>query len=376
MFEDYTAEALLEDVLSKAPDGIDTRAGSIFYDAISGIVEQIAKMYTDLDQVFNYVFISTTSGEYLDMKASEYGMTRNAATAAKYYLVYEGTAPDTGARFFHGDTGLYFTVAEVETDDGTVHILVAKETGTSGNNIAEGDLAVPVNTITGLTSSTFGAVYEYGSDDEDDDSLRTRIQEKIAGPAENGNKQHYKTWCESIDGVGLARITPLWNGPNTVKGALISPLGLPCSDSIVAEVQEYIDPATLGQTTEVDGKTYVVGDGLGEGVANLGAHFTAVAADSIGITVEFTAILSSEGSTTSAAEEVTEALTEYFKELVMETETASDITVRLTSVGAIIAGVDSVLDYSDLTLNGGTDNISPGDDGVPVVSEVIVNVES
>ncbi|MCD7805678.1 MAG: baseplate J/gp47 family protein [Oscillospiraceae bacterium] len=376
MFEDYTAEALLEDVLSKAPDGIDTRAGSIFYDAISGIVEQIAKMYTDLDQVFNYVFISTTSGEYLDMKASEYGMTRNAATAAKYYLVYEGTAPDTGARFFHGDTGLYFTVAEVETDDGTVHILVAEETGTSGNNIAEGDLAVPVNTITGLTSSTFGAVYEYGTDDEDDDSLRTRIQEKIAGPAENGNKQHYKTWCESIDGVGLARITPLWNGPNTVKGVLISPLGLPCSDSIVAEVQEYIDPATLGQTTEVDGKTYVVGDGLGEGVANLGAHFTAVAADSIGITVEFTAILSSEGSTTSAAEEVTEALTEYFKELVMETETASDITVRLTSVGAIIAGVDSVLDYSDLTLNGGTDNISPGDDGVPVVSEVIVNVES
>lgn len=376
MFEDYTAEALLEDVLSKAPDGIDTRAGSIFYDAISGIVEQIAKMYTDLDQVFNYVFISTTSGEYLDMKASEYGMTRNAATAAKYYLVYEGTAPDTGARFFHGDTGLYFTVAEVETDDGTVHILVAEETGTSGNNIAEGDLAVPVNTITGLTSSTFGAVYEYGTDDEDDDSLRTRIQEKIAGPAENGNKQHYKTWCESIDGVGLARITPLWNGPNTVKGVLISPLGLPCSDSIVAEVQEYIDPATLGQTTEVDGKTYVVGDGLGEGVANLGAHFTAVAADSIGIIVEFTAILSSEGSTTSAAEEVTEALTEYFKELVMEAETASDITVRLTSVGAIIAGVDSVLDYSDLTLNGGTDNISPGDDGVPVVSEVIVNVES
>lgn len=376
MFEDYTAEALLEDVLSKAPGGIDTRAGSIFYDAISGIVEQIAKMYTDLDQVFNYVFISTTSGEYLDMKASEYGMTRNAATAAKYYLVYEGTAPDTGARFFHSDTGLYFYVEEVETDDGTVHILVAEETGTDGNNIAEGDLAVPVNTITGLTSSTFGAVYEYGTDEEDDDSLRTRIQEKIAGPAENGNKQHYKTWCESIDGVGLARITPLWNGPNTVKGVLISPLGLPCSDSIVAEVQEYIDPATLGQTTEVDGKTYVVGDGLGEGVANLGAHFTAAAADSIGITVEFTAILSSEGSTTSAAEEVTEALEEYFKELVMETETASDIVVRLTSVGAIIAGVDSVLDYSDLTLNGGTDNISPGDDGVPVVSEVIVNVES
>lgn len=175
MFEDYTAEALLEDVLSKAPDGIDTQAGSIFYDAISGIIEQIAKMYTDLDQIFNYVFISTASGEYLDMKASKYGMTRNAATAAKYYLVYEGTAPEAGARFFHSDTGLYFYIEEIETDDGTELILVAEEAGTDGNNIAEGDLAVPVNTITGLTSSTFGAVCEYGTDDEDDDSLRTCI---------------------------------------------------------------------------------------------------------------------------------------------------------------------------------------------------------
>lgn len=371
MFEDYTAEALLADVIAKAPDGIDTRKGSIFYDAVAGIVEQIAKMYTDLDQAFDYVFISTTSGEYLDMKASEYGMERNAATAAKYYLVYEGTAPEAGTRFFHNDTGLYFTIAEV---DGVL-LLVAEEAGTGGNDIPAGDLAVPVNTVNGLTSSTFGAVYEYGADEETDEDLRTRIQEKIAGPAENGNQQHYKTWCESIDGVGLARITPLWNGPNTVKGVLISPLGLPCSDSIVAAVQEYIDPATLGQTVEVDGKTYVVGDGLGEGVANLGAHFTATAADSVGIVIEFTAILSSGSVAANAQDEVAEALEEYFKELVMETEAASDVIVRLTAVGAIIAGVNSVLDYSDLTLNGSTANIFPGEDGVPVVSEVIVNVD-
>ncbi len=375
MFEAYTAEALLEDALSKAPDGIDTREGSIFYDAVSGIIEQIAKMYTDLDQVFNYVFVSTTSGEYLDLKASEYGMTRNAATTAKYYLVYEGTEPEIGARFFHGDTGLYFTVAEVETSDGAALVLVAEEAGTDGNSIPEGDLAVPVNTISGLTSSTFGAVYAYGTDIESDDDFRTRVQEKIAGPAENGNKQHYKTWCESVDGVGIARITPLWNGPNTVKATLITPLGLPCSDSLVAEVQEYVDPATLGQTAEVNGKTYVVGDGLGEGVANLGAHFTAAAADSIDITVEFTATLASNSSVDDAVEEVTEALEEYFKELVLETETAADIVVRLAAIGSIVINTDSVIDYSDLTINGGTDNIYPGDDGVPVVAEVVVNVE-
>lgn len=370
MFEDYTYEALLSDVIAKAPEGIDTRQGSIFYDAVSGICIQIAKMYTDIDQVFQYVFLTTASGEYLDMKADEYGIERLKATPAKYLLVYEGTEPTVGARFFHNDTGKYFTIAA----DGDRLLLVAEEKGTSGNDIPSGDLAVPVNTVEGLTSSVFGVVYAYGTDDETDDDLRLRIQEKIAGPAENGNRQHYKTWCESVNGVGLARITPLWNGPNTVKGVLISPDGLPCAESTVAAVQNYVDPAKKGETVIVDGKTYTVGDGLGDGVANLGAHFTAAAADSIDIAIAFTAILANGKGTDDAEQEVADALEAYFKQLVMETAAATDIVVRIASVGAIIAGCSSIIDYSNLTLNGKTSNIFPGEDGVPAVSEVVVNV--
>lgn len=370
MFEAYTYEALLEDVLANAPPEVDTRQGSIFFDAVSGIVNQIAKMYTDLDNVFNYVFVATASGEYLDLKASEYGLQRIDAQAAKYVLNYTGNPPAVGTRFFHNDTGQYFTITEV---NGTL-LLTAEEPGTACNDIPEGDLAVPVNVVSGLISSAFGKVYEYGTDEESDDDLRIRIQEKISGPAENGNKQHYKTWCESVDGVGLARIMPLWNGPNTVKGVLISPLGLPCSESIVKTVQEYVDPASLGLTTEVGGKTYVVGDGLGDGVANLGAHFTATAADSVGIVVEFDAILTSGTTATDVQSEVEDAISNYFMQIVMQTENASDVVVRLTAVGAIILEVENILDYSNLTLNGDTNNIYPGEDGVPVVSEVKVNV--
>ena len=144
---------------------------------------------------------------------------------------------------------------------------------------------------------------------------------------------------------------------------------------MVAAVQAYVDPATSGKTVEINGKIYVVGDGLGDGVANLGAHFTATAADSVNIKVKFKAILASGKSVDDAVLEVTEALKAYFKDLVMNTAIASDIVIRITSVGAIIAGASSVIDYSDLTLNGDTVNIFPGDDGVPVVSEVIVNVD-
>lgn len=369
MFNEYTYELLLQDVLDNAPAGIDTRPGSIFYDAVSGILIKIAKLYTDLDLVFTLTQIDTASGEYLDIKSSEYGIVRHTATKAQYSVIFEGSTPNMGERFF--TNGAYFVLKD--SDDG-VPYLEAEIPGASGNNIYSGTPAVPVNNIQGLVSVTFGTIIEYGADDETDDSLRQRLREKIASPTENGNKQHYKTWCESFEGVGRARIIPLWNGPNTVKAILINPLGLPCSDSVVESLQQYIDPATKGYTAVVDGKTYVVGDGLGEGIANLGAHFTAVAAGETCIDISFDAELKSGATIDSAIEETTEAVKNYFKSLVMETGDTSDILIRLSAIGALISGLSTILDYSELKINGETENIYPGEDNVPIVGEVTINV--
>lgn len=369
MFEGYTYDLLLKEVLDNAPNGVDTRQGSIFYDAVSGILIKIAKLYTDLDLVFALTQIDTATDEYLDMKASEYGITRHSATSTMYNVTFDGVVPDNGERFF--TDGMYFVLKE--TDNGVLY-LEAETPGASGNNIYSGTPAVPVNNIQGLISATFGDIMEYGADEENDNSLRLRLREKISSPTENGNKQHYKTWCESYDGVGRARITPLWNGPNTVKAVLISPLGLPCSDSVVERIQEYIDPTTKGYTTVVGGKTYKVGDGLGEGAANLGAHFTATAAEETIINIEFDAELATGATTDNAKDEAAKALEEYMRKLVLETTNASDIVIRLSAVGALISGLTSVLDYSDLKINGGTENIVPGEDNVPIVGEVTVNV--
>lgn len=369
MFEAMTYEKLLEDVLNNAPEGIDTRQGSIFFDAVSGILIKVAKLYTDLDLVFTLTRISTATGEALDVRAGEYGVTRLAATRAKYNVTFEGVTPMLGERFF--TDGQYFTLGEDEAAG--VLYLEAEIAGISGNNVYSGTNAVPVNNIEGLTSATFGTLYESGTDDESDDSLRKRVQEKIAGPAENGNKQHYKSWCESIDGIGQARIFPLWNGPNTVKAVLIDGTGAPCSAAKVTEVQNFIDPATKGYTATVDGRTYVVGDGLGEGVANLGAHFTAAAALPLTVNVSFHGELASGYTADAAQQEAHTAITDYFHRLVLETEEASDIVVRISSIGAILTTLRSLLDYSDLKLNGSTDNITPGEDYVPVVGEVRIS---
>ena len=73
-----------------------------------------------------------------------------------------------------------------------------------------------------------------------------------------------------------------------------------------------------------------------------------------------------------AEREAADAIVEYFHKLVLETETAADIIVRTSSVGAILMTLDSLLDYHDLTLNGGTGNIRSREDYVPVLERVIV----
>ncbi len=301
-------------------------------------------------------------------------MSRHAATSANFLFLYTGTRPAVGWRFFHNDSGYYFTLCEDET--GGLY-LDAETPGTECNYIQSGDIAVPCNTVQGMTSASFGPIYGegYGTDTEDDSHLRYRVFEKIAGPAENGNRQHYKTWCESIDGVGRAIIFPLWYGENTVKAVLISPDGLPVAGSVVEETQRYVDPADKGMTVEVDGRTYVFGDGKGNGVANVGAHFTAVAAAPLYINLSFTAELPSGQTVENVRQAVVESVKAYLKGLVLDAADGAIIIVRISAIGAILAGLTTCLiDYAGLTINGAEVNIRLAADEVPVLGEVKVDV--
>lgn len=359
MFENYTYKNLMDDVLENAPEGIDTRQGSIFFDAVSGAMLKVASLFAELETLANLIYIDTTVGEYLDRRAAEHAITRLAATSAKYYVSFEGVIPDIGERFY--TNGIYFTLCK--TDD-EVYYLEAEDVGTVANSIYTGTAAIPVNNIEELTATTFGELFERGVDEEDDDSLRARLQEKIAGPAENGNRQHYRTWCEEVDGVGRARIIPLWNGPNTVKGVIIDPTGKPATAAVIARVQEYIDP-----DDDNDGE----GDGLGEGVANIGAHFTAVAPTEHKINVSFTAVLSAAVTTEEAEGAAEEVVAAYLQDLTMNSEDDDTIVVRISAIGALINSLSCVTDYSNLTLNGGTENITPGATAVATIGEVTVN---
>lgn len=367
MFEDRTYENILAEALADAPPGVDVRQGSIFYDAVSGACFKIASYYADLRTAFDLVFIETAVDEYLDQKGAEYGVYRNAATSAWYKYLFEGTRPAPGERFFA--EGLYFTLRD---SDGEL-LLEAEDVGTATNVVEENTPAVPVNNLPGLTSSTFGPLAEPGVDVESDEDYRQRIREKIAGPAENGNRQHYKTWCEEVSGVGRARIIPLFAGENTVMGVIFSADGTAAAPAVVERVQAYIDPITRGGTVTYKDKPLPIGDGLGNGTANIGAHFAAIAAETLSVTVSFSALLASSSSKEQAQQQATEAITGYLKGLALDTPDGEQVVVRISAVGALLSALPSLLDYSNLTFNGKSENIEVEETQVAVLEEVTLN---
>lgn len=349
MFEDRTFEKILAELLALAPEGVDTRQGSIYYDAVAAFALKLANFYVDANNVLTMISLWSATGEYLDDKGREHALTRNQATKARYYYVYEGTTPKTGARFF--TDGVYFTL----TQEAGELLLEAETAGESANDILIGTPATPVNTIQGLTVSQFGALYEPGANTESDDNFRRRLQEKLNGPSRNGNKAHYKTWCEEVDGVGRARIIPLWDGVNTVKAVLLDTDGLPASPPVVERVQEYIDPG---------------GTGLGEGMANIGAYFTATAAEPVELTVSFRVSLASGYTAETAKAEAEAAIKSYLKDLALNTDDDTPVVVRVSHIGSMLYGLTPVLDYTDLTLNGQTGNIYIGTEAAAVLKEV------
>ena len=372
MFEEFTEEYFLNQAIELGKElGVDTRTGSVYMDMAAGHCLRAAFFFANLSEVFNMFALDSCYGDVLDDKAAEWGITRHPASAAIFNATFVGATPEVGDRFFADDSEYYFTVIELE--DGTL-MLQSETEGSAVNTLSAGSEITPVDDIDELEDAYLGEIYSIGADEETDDALRTRLREALAGPAENGNRQHYKTWCESIDGVGRARIDPLFAGENTVRAVLYSPEGSFVSDEIVKAVQDYVDPITQGyEFTDEDGNTYVCGDGFGDGVANLGAHFLAVSAKPLQINVSFDVVLTDGSTLESCKHSAIEAITNYLSQLSLETPEGSNIVIRISTVGAMLSELPEVLDYMNLTINDGNTNITLKEAEVPLLGEVIVN---
>lgn len=345
MFEDRTYENLLQEMLDEVPDYIDKRQGSVVFDALSPSAAKLAQAYIDLKSIAEIANPEKAMNEWLDLKGRDLGVTRNLAVYAEREIIYQGTAPNSGSRFLEPISGLYYAL------NNESH-LVCETVGIIGNSPMSGVALVPVEDLPNTTSLALGEVIVAGSEKEDNDPYRARIQQKFNGPEANCNLAQIIKWCSDVEGVKVRSVQSLWNGDTSVKAVLISTQGLPLSSDLVTEVQNYIDPP------DNQGR-----HGTGEGMADIGVVFTAVSATSMSININLSNVQISEGCT---QENVISAIESSLTTYLMNKALNKVDLLKYNEVFALITDISIISDFTNLKVNDGTTNITIPSDKVAI----------
>lgn len=362
MFEDRTTENLKKEALAEiSPElGISTMAGS-YADAVAGpLAQTVSRLYQALPAVLSMLFIDPGSGPFIDLVARDYhGLTRREGTRARCGIVLtgqSGTVVPAGTAFLTA-AGLQFILQEtvrISPDGSALGTLEAAEAG-AAYNVLPGAIDRMFVNLSGLEGyeNTQG---EGGTDTESDEALYLRVAEARQRPATSGNGWDYRRWALAVEGVGEVKVVELWNGPGTV--------GLTLTDSNFHGAPPEIVQAVLAYIQER---------------RPVGAEITAAAAREVPITVEAKVI--TMGTTAQAVqEELEERLREQFQRLIRTKcqkicygpKEDLPYTLLYNRVLTLLLSIERVDTFTQLLVNGGTEDVVIPADSIPVLSGVSV----
>lgn len=348
-YEDKTVEALLEALLENVDDSIDKREGSVTYDLTYPAAIELSNAYVELDTVLLLGFADTTEGNYLDMRAGEHGVTRKPAVKSQGSVTFSGpnsTNIPAGTRIqTTGSEPVFFvTKSEVTIVNGTATVAAEAEVGGLAGNVAQNTItALAAGPLYGIVTVNNPASFDGGSDTEDDASLLKRLKDRVQKPATSGNANQYRQWALEVAGVGDAKVYPVWNGGGTVKVVLLDTEKTAPTQAIIDAVEAHI-----------------------EANRPIGATVTVVGASELAISVSATLTLAAGATLSEVQSQFTTALVDYLQSVAF----TGDL-IRYTRIANLLLDVPPIIDYANLTVNGGTVNIQPTDDEVGVVGSVV-----
>jgi uncharacterized phage protein gp47/JayE len=346
-YENMTYEVILkrmiDSVIADYPN-VDMREGSIIYNALAPAAIELAVAYTELDNVLKESFIDTASREYIIRLCNQVGMNTFVfnASAGEHKALFNVEVP-IGSRW---NLELYnYEVMEYLGEEDSFHAykVVCETVGTEPNTMT-GDLTAITDVPDGLTDALLVECLVEGEDETEDADIVSAYYDHVNSSTADGNVDQYKSWCDQFSGVGNSRVFPLWNGDNTVKVSILTPSNRKASDELVAEFQEYLDPNS---------------EGMGNGVAPIGAVVTVSTATETPINIAATVTMRSGYSDTTA---IDTAVTDYLTNIAYEKN-----TVAYMNIGSAILNAEGVDAVNGLTINGGTADISLGDEEIAVL---------
>jgi len=339
IIEEKTNEELTVELLTEVPDKYQKNVGFFIWDFMRAISVILANLWNKLAYLTG--FFDITKLDYDDLVKFVFqrrGIVAQTPTKSTGELTVTGTCTISEGSLFETLSGLQFQATETKSITGSGTIKIECLTSGSVGNVPVGTITVIPVTIQGLTEVTNETPLSGGYDAEEKEHLLNRYLEDIQKPIVSGNVYHYKKWAKEVNGVGDAKIKPLFDGDNTVKVVILDANYEIPTQSLINTVQNYIDPESAGT-------------GLGQ--APIGAYCTVAGATAKNINVSVEIELKAGVTLAEATANINTEISKYLKSTVFV-----DNYVSYAKIGACVLDADGVLDYENLLVNGATNNVT------------------
>ena len=378
-----TYSQILADMLSYISGELNKREGSLIRTSLAAAAWAIEGLYLDLAYIQKQAYGTTATGEYLDKKVAEVGLTRKPATYAIKNARFNA-APSIGDLFAVKGipNSVYYRVSSAAVnepdsdypDTPFIAQMTCETAGTIGNDYT-GELS-SVEFIQGITRAILLDVVDDGEDEESDDSLRSRYLAYVGVVQFAGNIAAYRNFLLSQPGVGAVQVYPTWQGAGTVLCSCVDDDFFPLTPAEVATLQNLVCPPEDGGS---------VPSANGYGIAPIGAAVTIVTAQSVSINVTSRITISpNSGKTISDIQDAAQvSIQNYINECCKSWGTMGSwdlatysLRVYINKIAGILNTLDGVLVADSTQINGQNEDVVLTENSttqqVPILSSVIL----
>lgn len=356
--QDSDEDTIHKRMLDLIPDDLDKSEGSHIWDLTRPTAIEVAefKGFT-LDLAVQMIFPQFATGEFLDYHGEARGIIRKEAIPASGIITVIG---ESGTVISEGD--LFATMETSENDEsvsyaasttytipesGTIDINVeCTESGIAGNVSANSIIIIETEND-GITSCTNAAAFDNGVDEEDDETYQNRILEydQAKETSFSGSISDYKRWANEVQGVGDCTVIPASDESGTVTIVVVDGNGNPVTEEVCEDVYNYI----------------MSPDDPDSRLAPINALLSVISPSVLALTITATVELDDSDITT-----VTNLFYEEMKKYLSVAK--EDHEIRITQVGKALGNTSGIYDYSNLTVNGGTVNVTFESNVTPTIS--------
>lgn len=397
MFEENDADTLLDDMLDRVDDSLDTREGSIIYDALAPVAQLQEETYTGLDMVLNEVFADTASYYFLIKRAAERNLYPKEETymTGKMVITPPSVILSAGERFNLEEYN-YSVIEPMDVSTGAYKVR-CETAGTAPNQLL-GTL-LPVEYVEGLEAAELTEVLIPGEDEEDVETFRERYFNSFTDEAFSGNKADYKEKVKDIDGAGVCKVIRVWEYGYDPTKFIPSKMvqnwfEQQSADTIGNEVYAWLRAVytaaaqkmlTVGGTVKIiflDSDYHAPSStlvqnvqtildpeqnaGEGDGIAPIGHVVNVIGAQNKTVDLSFSITYRSGVTFADVKGSIESAIDGYFSTLIQDWENQSNTIIRRNQIESLLLNIDGIDEVTNTVINGGPENLILDEEYIPV----------